>query len=508
MKKKINFRYYFILALSLIIVTILLMNFLNDLRERKSFLITITLISLVLLGFAFLSRKLEIIILSSIVILVNLLSVNVITKEEHIEDNLKFNNVNVNLTGRISTKYSYSSDNVVKVILDDVDIFSDYEYLKLDGKVVLYIERSNLDTLKLNVGTYVEAVTEINFYNLSDFKNISNLSNNVKGYGFCYSYNLQVLNKSHLTLRDKIQNFVYEKLVSYNLEFADIGFAMIFGNVDYIDKDIKTAFQDSGIAHLLAVSGFNISIIVSVIAFILKKINISNLIKFLINVIIIVAYMYLCDFSPSVVRAALMTIISMYAKIRGKPYDILSSLSFVASLMILVNPLNLYNYSFILSFSALLIIILLSPKIKNFLNKYFYNSFSDSFSLCLSVQVGLLLTQLCLFSKIPLFSIITNLIAVPVSVLSFITLLIVYPLSLIFPFLSILLVIFDKLTLIIVQFSNFISGIDISINLLGVRFLHTLLYFLIIFCVSDYLFESKRNKLFIVLNIILLCLII
>ena len=69
-----------------------------------------------------------------------------------------------------------------------------------------------------------------------------------------------------------------------------------------------------------------------------------------------------------------MAIILNYSYIRGKPYDRLSVLALLAGVILIVNPMQLFNISFILSFFAVLSIILLCDPIKRLLNKIFYDN--------------------------------------------------------------------------------------------------------------------------------------
>jgi len=507
MKKKINFRYFTILAISLILVIIFLVNFLENIKLKTIFLITSVLISTIFIILVVTFKRKLFKVLASIFIIFCIISTSLIIKENKLNKFQTFNDIEVSMTGKISSNYSLTSTGIIKVKITDVKLYSNNDFLKLNGYIDLYLS-SNVDTTKIEIGRYIETKTKVNFYKLSTNRELSKISNEIYGYAFGSSNQFDVKDKENVTLREIINRFVYNKLCKFNIKFADIGFAMIFGNTEYVDKDIETIFTNIGISHLLAVSGFNIVIILSIFSFLLKKTKLSIRSRSFINVIVITIYSYLCNFSPSVVRASLMAIISMYAKIRGKPYDRLSSLSFVACLLLIINPLYLFDYSFILSFSSVLSMIIIQPTVKRILSKFFYNRLTEDLSMCISVQLGLVLIQFYLFGRIPTFSIISNMLVAPIIVIGFYELLIAMPIVIVMPFLNFSLRIFDFIMNIAVKFGNYINSLGTMITFENISFISVFLYGLIIFTISDFLFENRNKKLFIIFNLIFAIIIV
>ena len=507
MKRKINFRYFLILGLSLICIILFLVRFLNNEKLKTIFLYVILTLSVIFGIISFKYKNKILIILCSILFISSISVSNIIIRENNINENLLFNNQDVIVNARISTNYRYTSSKNLMLTIDDVKIFSSDKFMKLNGKLSLYIEPSNLDLMELKLGRYIEFKAKLNLYSLETTENLSSISSDVVGYVYTTSEFFVFKDDYKISFRDKVQNFVYKKLQNCKINYADIGFALIFGDIVYIETDIKNIFQGSGIAHLLAVSGLNISIIVTIMSIVFNKLKTSKKTQLIINIIILGLYSYLCNFSISVIRASLMTIILLYAKYRGKPYDKLSTLFFIASLILIIDPLKLYNYSFILSFSTVLFIILFHNKFKVFLNKFFYNNFADSLSLNLSVQLGLIIVQLFLFKNIAPLSLISNLILVPVSVLAFGVLLITLFVSIIFPFMGFSMKLFDIFMSVVIKFGGFINNIGLILINFEVSVILFLLYYLVLFVASSYYFEKKKVKLFIILNLIVIALL-
>src|SRR5574344_266049 len=93
--------------------------------------------------------------------------------------------------------------------------------------------------------------------------------------------------------------------------------ALIFGDTSSIEDDIKDSYQKNGISHLFAISGMHITLMTSIIYFIIKKI-INN--KFIDNIIIslfLFFYMFITCFSISVIRASIMFIILNFTKLKS-----------------------------------------------------------------------------------------------------------------------------------------------------------------------------------------------
>ena len=155
--------------------------------------------------------------------------------------------------------------------------------------------------------------------------------------------------------------------------------------------------------------------------------------------------------------------------------------------------------SFILSFASTFAIIMLYLKFKLFFGKYFYNYFADELSLNLSIQVSLIFIQLYLFGYLPFLSILSNLFIIPLVSISFIILLIGFVISLI-PIFSFGLIIYDFLM-------NIVNSLGSIITIPNIAFISVLLYFVFIFVISDYFFEKRNNKIFIVINLIFICFI-
>lgn len=176
-----------------------------------------------------------------------------------------------------------------------------------------------------------------------------------------------------------------------------------------INRDILNSFNNAGLTHIIAVSGFNITILlfffwalVSYFPSFIKIIALSSVIAF---------FVLLVGFSPSVLRAALMGIITYIVTLSGRQINIYALISLVLWGFVVYNPLSLvYDISLQLSFLAVLWVIMFYPffeKMLFFLPKFF--AVRESIVITLSATITTLPIMLLNFWKFSLVAPMANL---------------------------------------------------------------------------------------------------
>lgn len=137
---------------------------------------------------------------------------------------------------------------------------------------------------------------------------------------------------------------------------------LLYGSKSGLPKEISDNFSRTGVSHIIAVSGFNVSIIVSCLMSILILIGLYRQQAFWVAVGSIILFVIFTGASASVVRAAIMGIIVLFGKYFGQPSQMRNTLVFTAALMALLNPYVLiWDAGFQLSFLATLGLVYLSP---------------------------------------------------------------------------------------------------------------------------------------------------
>lgn len=181
--------------------------------------------------------------------------------------------------------------------------------------------------------------------------------------------------------------------------------AILFGEKYELDEEVIENFRESGIAHILAVSGLHIGIIYGFLnsVWVWKK----NRIFFMGVMVFFTGYMFLASFSPSVVRAVFMIGLHMAAQLTNRRYDIVSAALLVVVIMLLKNPVILFNTGLQLSFLAVLSIAMILPLIRKIYNGVYLCS--------LAVQMGLVPYMIYMFNC---FSPVAVLVNYPVALLA------------------------------------------------------------------------------------------
>ena len=189
--------------------------------------------------------------------------------------------------------------------------------------------------------------------------------------------------------------------------------AMVLGEKYLLDDEIKELYQENGISHILAISGLHISIVGAAIYFLLKRLKLGLLASTILSIGFVYSYGIFTNFSVSTNRAVVMYIVMVTAKLIGKTFDLLSALSLSAFLILIQNPMEIFNLGFILSFGAVLGIALILPCLDSLLPTK--KSVVKSIYVSISAQVFTLPFLLYYFYQLPLYSIIINLIMLPLT---------------------------------------------------------------------------------------------
>lgn len=194
--------------------------------------------------------------------------------------------------------------------------------------------------------------------------------------------------------------------------------AMILGERADIPKHINNLFSQTGTAHILAISGLHVGIVAGLFLIFLKILSLPRKCYFGLAAILLIAYAVLTGLRPSVVRATIIFVVFLFSFILDRESDPLNTLAFSAFLLLLSNPLNLFDIGFQLSFICILSIILFVPETKKVVLKIFpfkENFLHYSFATSLAVWIGSIGIILYYFNIITPVTIIANFFIIPLS---------------------------------------------------------------------------------------------
>ena len=188
---------------------------------------------------------------------------------------------------------------------------------------------------------------------------------------------------------------------------AGIYRALLTGDKSAMDEDIRSLYQENGIAHILAVSGLHLSILGLGVYELLRRFGRSKAASGSVAALLIISYGILTGCSGSALRAVLMLLLRFLAAAVGRSYDMLTAMAAAALFLLWKEPFMLFGAGFQLSFLAVLAIGLRHalPAPKHPLLE----------GLWLSFYLQLLTLPVILFHyfRFPLYGIFLNLIVLP-----------------------------------------------------------------------------------------------
>lgn len=297
--------------------------------------------------------------------------------------------------------------------------------------------------------------------------------------------------------RVKVKDLLYGSMGTDNGATA---FAVLFGNTNDINDEIYDAYQNSGILHLLAVSGLNVTFLVSLLGYILKLFKVNRWTNFLVCFFVLFAYIYLCGFAPSIVRAGIMGIIFLACSLSGKCYDGLNTLGLAGIITLVFSPLSALDNGFLMSYFCVFGILTIHPTLTKGLQKFLPKFIADSFSISISSQIMILPFMASFYTNFNFLSFFLNLIVVPVFGVIYPILFVVSILCACLPFLSFLLTFLGYGLSFVLLCANFFAGTSLAISLKPINAVVSAFMFAFFFSMSQYVMVAWKNKI-VLLNI-------
>lgn len=201
---------------------------------------------------------------------------------------------------------------------------------------------------------------------------------------------------------------------------AGILAAMVTGEKSMMDPEESRLYQQHGIAHILAISGLHISILgIGLYQFLRKKLHLRFVVCSMISASALLLFASMSGWSVSTRRAVVMFCMLLGAQTAGRTYDTWNALAVAAVILLLIHPLSLTQVSFLLSFSAMLSIVFVLPMVRDLFD-YLHVPKAVSlvmektgFQLSLSIWIGMLPVTAYFFYYIPVYSVLLNLVVLP-----------------------------------------------------------------------------------------------
>jgi competence protein ComEC len=193
--------------------------------------------------------------------------------------------------------------------------------------------------------------------------------------------------------------------------------AMVLGSkVVDLPYDIRDAFLQVGLAHALAASGFQTALILAVVLGLARRSGTRT--KFILGSLALISFLSLAGFQPAVLRATIMGFAALIALLLERKVKQLGSLLFAATLLLLFNPLWIWDLGFQLSFLATLGLIVTATPITQYM-QWMPIAIASLISVPIAAIIWTLPLQLYVFGTVPAYAVLLNIISTPlISVIS------------------------------------------------------------------------------------------
>ncbi len=191
--------------------------------------------------------------------------------------------------------------------------------------------------------------------------------------------------------------------------------AILLGDTTMLSFFDNEAFRAAGVSHILALSGLNASIFAQILALFIPKRRPG--VRFALIAAFLFVYCALAAFPASLLRACVMALCIHAAPLFGRKNDPLSSLALAFVFIVLPLPFWMFSAGFILSFSATAGVVMLYAPLCEKLAKL-PEPLAADVSVTLSATLSTLPFTLQLFGRLPLYSLVSNLLIVPLVTLS------------------------------------------------------------------------------------------
>ena len=329
-------------------------------------------------------------------------------KPSYLEQNY-LENENVIIEGKVYDVDKRTSYSVY--YLKDIQVYRKSTWVKIKRERVLVNVK---DSDSIMVGNIIQAAGKIYFF--QENRNPGNF--NQKFYyqkqhihAQIWSTQIQInnqktdlLKENLFEIRESIKNML---LHSLGKDAGNSMAAILLGDKKDLDQTIKQLYQKGGIGHILAISGLHMSFIGIGIYQVLRRLGLGFSASGIIGILFLLLYTMMIGIGVSSLRAIIMYIIRMGAEVLGRDYDLLTSLSIAVVVIVLWQPLYLFDAGFLFSFGAVLAMILINPLFEQ------TSCIPKIFCPGIAIQVMLLPMTMYFYFEIPTWSILTNIIVIP-----------------------------------------------------------------------------------------------
>ncbi len=271
---------------------------------------------------------------------------------------LKYHGITTYIQGKIISTPTISDDNYIFILKTD-KIGSE----SFNHNITVTIPSNNTDEIKLYDYIYlgdarlivpVDDKNNFSFVEVADGTLLNAYPERIIGLKECdktpFYYCLKL--KQDITLK-----------VNTSMSDGNAGLlsGMLFGDKSGVEYNTAKTFRNSGIAHLLAVSGLHTALWCGMLLSLLKILKAGNKAGVIVCTLFLTGFCIISAFTPSVIRASVMTACAMLAPLVKRRADTFNSLGLAVTVLLTLNPYTVQNISFQLSAAATMGVLFSMP---------------------------------------------------------------------------------------------------------------------------------------------------
>lgn len=214
-------------------------------------------------------------------------------------------------------------------------------------------------------------------------------------------------------LRDRISRIISDTVSDKLFACASFLKGVLLGIRCVLPEEIRSQFMDTGTIHILAISGLHVGLIGLIFFFIFHKLaRLSQKTSSIFTLLILIIFAIMTGATPATVRATIMATTIIVGRIIDRDTDIYNNLALAGLIILLQNPLTLFDIGFQLSFLATFSLLYLTPLLEPklwFLPRYLASLVCVS----IAVEIGICPLLILYFNKLPLVTILANIVVIP-----------------------------------------------------------------------------------------------
>lgn len=273
----------------------------------------------------------------------------------------KFNNFNIPQNEKISIVgtvhdviLDQNKDSYQKLIISVTKINN----IDKKCKIQLTVWQSN-QTKSFNYGDEIYAIC---LNRQTTYKELLSyvISNNLSAQMSCDGSQIKITGNNVASpnlnaLFFKIRNLSTQTLSKlFDKDQAAVAQGITVGETSGYSRELKDDFKNAGLSHISAISGMQVTIVILVLSYLLSALFKKNSFLNIVLMLLIIMFGFFVKWSPSVLRAVILSIVMLSAKIFWRRSDFLTSIGIAMLISLFINPFSIFNIGFMLSFAAVI----------------------------------------------------------------------------------------------------------------------------------------------------------